>query len=436
MAEKLKIGITGPISEVNFGDYAMLINNVYDIGVKDITVFSYNKGFSEKIIKDYCGSFNINTVEIKLRALNRTLNDENESPSLPKVGFLPFNPPTDTPLDILFRLENIEEIRQSINDIDILIVNGGGYFNHLWNNSLWRSDMLKKIIAPMLIASQMNKKIVFTGNGFGPFDQSEEFFNYTFNYLNNTTYAVRDRMYSSGYLKKLNINKDEIKFVPDDLYLINSKLLKLPTHNIIDFEKVGKYIVIETYFSLEEIKNYIGELKDFSEKIFRRYGLSIVFLPFDLHRGGMWQGEYLSEELNNFYLCDLNNTGYLPIQDASQIIRNAELVICTRYHAMVLSVGAGVPVVNTIKKVCDDHRYYFNKNYGLLEYAFEGLQFNEMDFMKIDFIDTLKYLEENIMSVINSQKRLYKSNQYQENKEQLMKIRKEYISNIALRNIL
>lgn len=437
MRDDLRIGITGPISEINFGDYAMFVNNVYDIGIKNITVFSYNKGFSEIILKDYCKSYDVKSVEVKLLDSNQMT----ESPSelikdKLKVGFLPFNPPTDTPLDILFRVENLEEIKNHIENIDVLLVNGGGYFNHLWNNSLWRSDMLKKIIVPMLIASQKNKEIIFTGNGIGPFDQSEEFFNYIFNYLKNTTYAVRDRMYSGGYLRKIGIDNNKVHFIPDDLYVINDALIKLPTHDMVDFHKVGKYIVLEMYYPLEEIKNYIKELRDFSDKLYKNYGLSIIFIPFDFQRGGMWQGEYLSSELRNFYLCDLNLTGYLPIQDAHQIIKNAELVVCTRYHAMVLAVGAGVPVINTIKKVCDDHRYYFNKNYGLLEYAFEGLEFNVMDFMKINFIDTLKFLQENLVEVIKVQKELYNSDHYKDNKENLLSIRREYLSKIYVRSLL
>ncbi|QSX05295.1 polysaccharide pyruvyl transferase family protein [Sedimentibacter sp. zth1] len=431
MRENLRIGITGPISEINFGDYAMFINNIYDIDIKNITVFSYNKGFSEIILKDYCEGYDVKTVEVKLYASNK-IDDElsEEEKNKPKVGFQPFNRPTDTPLDILYRVENLEEIREYVDNIDMLVVNGGGYFNHLWNNSLWRSDMLKKIIVPMLIANQKKKKIFFTGNSFGPFDLSEEYFNYIFNYLKNTTYAVRDRMYSTGYLSRLNIDKNNINFIPDDLFIINDSLLKLPTHNMVDFSRIGKYIVLEVYYSLEEIKNYIKELKSFNESIYLKYGLSIVFIPFDFKRGGMWQGEYLSKELSNFYLCDLNLTGYLPIQDAYQIIKNAELVICTRYHAMVLSVGAGVPVINTIKKVCDDHRYYFNKNYGLLEYVFEDLEFNEMDFIRTDFPTTLKYLEENLLDVIRIQKSLYETVQYNSNKDNLKKTRFNYLKKI------
>lgn len=395
----------------------------------DVTIFSYNKGFSEVILKDYCEAYDIKVVEVKLSAKEMCSNKGHRV----KVGFQPFNPPTDTPLDILFRIENLDEIQVAIRDIDVLIVNGGGYFNHLWNNSLWRSDMLKKIIAPMLIAAQQKKKVFYTGNSFGPFDSSEEFFHYIFNYVKNATYAVRDRIYSSRYLSSLGIEKSNISFVPDDLFFINEKILSLPLHEMVDEAGIGKYMVLEAYYPMDEIKEYTEQLKAFSESIYSKYGLSIIFIPFDVKTGGVWQGEYLNNVLNNFYLCSLNSVGYLPIQDAYHIIKNAELVLCTRYHAMVLAIAAGVPVINTIKKVCDDHRYYFNKNYGILEYAFEGLQFNEMDFIKVDFPQTLKYLEENLLDIIRVQNELYHSTQYVENKKWLKKIRFEHLEKITAR---
>ena len=432
MNEKQKIAITGPMSEVNFGDYAMLINNIYDMRIKNITIFSYNKVFSDRIIKDYCRDFSIKAVEVKLFDIDRDKLLKKQKTEKPRVGFLPFNYPTDTPLDILYRIENLEEIRETLKDIDVLIVNGGGYFNHLWNNSLWRSDMLRKIVAPIIIANQLKKKIIFTGNGFGPFDQSEEFFNYLFNYLNNVTFAVRDRMYSEGYLKRINIDSNKIHFIPDDLYCINDEILKLETNNMLDFDKIGRYLVMEIYYPLEEIKEYILEFKRFSENIYKKYNVSIVFIPFDFQRGGMWQGEYLKKNLENFFLYDINKTGYLPIQDLHKIINNSELVLCTRYHAMVLAIGSGVPVVNMVKKVCDDHRYYFNKNYGLLEYAFEGINFNEMDFLKINFLDTLKYIEDNFMEITEKQKKLYNSYEYNANKERLRQTRMKYLERIKL----
>lgn len=422
MSKKQRIGVTGPLSEVNFGDYAMFVNNFYDLSADEITIFSYNKGFSQKIVNDYLNNMNITNIEVKL-AEKKKIQEELK----PKVGFLPFNSPTDTPIDILYRVENIDEIRDAVSKIDIMIVNGGGYFNHLWNNSLWRSDMLKKIIAPILIANQMNKEIYFTGNGIGPFDQSEEFFNFIFNYLRNTTYAVRDRLYSEKYLQKIGVSNDNIKFIPDDLYFINEEILNRPISDAERLLSIGKYVLLELYYPLDEIKKYESSIKQFCENIYKNHGLSVVFVPFDFERGGTWQGEYLSEKLSNFYLYDLSRSGYLPIQDIYSLIKNAELVICNRYHALVLAVSTGVPVVNILKKVCDDHRYYFNKNYGLLEYSFEGLNFNEMDFLHLSLEECLKFVGQNLSSVIVNQKKLFSSSEYEQNKTKLKKKRKDYL---------
>lgn len=203
-------------------------------------------------------------------------------------------------------------------------------------------------------------------------------------------------MYSKGYLNRIGIENEKCEFVPDDLLLINSDILNLPKKRCSDIDKIGKYIVVEIYFPLEELEGIIEELKTFSNEIYNRYGYSIVFLPFDTNNGGMNQGSYLKDNLKHFYLYDISERGYLPIEDATHIIRKAEMVLCTRYHALVLSIGEGTPVLNMMKKVCNDHRYYFNKNYGLLQYAFEGIQFNEMDFIKNDFIKTLDLLKKRI----------------------------------------
>lgn len=144
----------------------------------------------------------------------------------------------------------------------------------------------------------------------------------------------------------------------------------------------------------------------------------------------MWQGEFLSKEIKEIQVYNLNKVGFLPIQDLVQIIENAELVICNRYHAFVLAISRGVPAINLIKKVCGDYRYYFNKNYGLLEYTFENMVFNEIDFLKIDMLETLENVENNLFKIIEKQKILFNSQQYKENKKQLKKLRENYIKQI------
>lgn len=428
MMKNMKIGITGPISESNFGDYAMFVNNIYDLNLKDIILFVYNEDVLAPICKDYLGQYNFEIQIISFLENNKIDNHLNDRISQ-KVGFQTFRFPTYTPLDILYSVSNLKEIEEKIDKIDILIVSGGGYFNHLWNNSLWRSSMLKKIMVPIILASKKNKKIFFTGNTMGPFDDSEEFFFYFFNYIKNAKFAVRDRIYSEKYLKRIGIDQTNIFFVPDDLFFINPLLLDKTNDNT-SFYKNEKYLVLELYYPLEKIKEYKDQIKDFCENIFLQYGLKVLFLPFDLERGGMWQGEYLRNEINNFYLHDLNEKGYLPIYEAVNIIEHAEFLIANRYHAAVMALSREVPFISLIKKVCDDHRYYFCKIYGLLEYTFDNLEFDEMDFIKYDLQDTLDYVQKNLYAIIEKQKRLYNSQQYKENKATLYNLRRNYLESI------
>ncbi len=67
----IKLGVTGPMSESNFGDYAMFINNLYDLKVSKIVAFSYNKGFSQKIINDYLQNYSIQNIEVILNNLEQ-----------------------------------------------------------------------------------------------------------------------------------------------------------------------------------------------------------------------------------------------------------------------------------------------------------------------------------------------------------------------------
>src|SRR5690606_38158704 len=98
------------MSEINFGDYAMVINNIYDLNIKNITLFTYNKGFSDLINKEYCNSFDINTIEVKLSPSTLVkLENNSDQSEKQRVGFLPFNFPTETPIDLLYRVENIDE---------------------------------------------------------------------------------------------------------------------------------------------------------------------------------------------------------------------------------------------------------------------------------------------------------------------------------------
>ncbi|MBZ4646705.1 MAG: hypothetical protein JG777_2194 [Clostridia bacterium] len=405
-----KIAFTGPFADVNFGDYAMLVNNIYDLDVRDIILFSYDDYFLNKIKNDYLNQFNVEITEVKLFD-NHNKGAENH---------------LITPIELLNKIKNYQEIAEKIEEADVLIVNGGGYFNGLWSKS-HRIERLTKIMAPILVANQQKKRIVFTGNSYGPFGEDADFFACFFNVLDNVTFGCRDNLYSPMWLKQIGVNDEKLKYLPDDLFLINNNILiQKQSHSIV----TQNYIVMETYLPLDFIKTNLEHFKNFSKKMFRKYGLSIVFLPFNLEHGGMHQAQFLNSVLDNYQFFDIAKKGYLPIQDAVEIIKGAELVVSTRYHALVIALAVGTPIISVLKDVMDDKRYYYNKNYGMLRQGLKGIPFDERYYLRLDYLDALDFIADNFNTIINLQNHNYNS-QYISNKEKLKLVRKNYLETIS-----
>ncbi|HBV76737.1 MULTISPECIES: polysaccharide pyruvyl transferase family protein [Vibrio] len=234
----MKIAITGPLADKNLGDYGMFINNIYDLSSEhEYTVFSYNSDFVKSLKQDFLSDFNLDFVDVDLK------QKEQKKPSiLDKVKKLRRQilsldrKKYPTPLEIINRCENFDEIKNKIIESDVLVVSGGGYFNDLWYN--WkRSDDLFKIIIPIIFASYLKKKIVFTANGYGPFDDSSSFYSMIFSEAKGAYFGCRDEKLSPLYLSDIGVYKYEK--LPDDLYLIHDNLL-----NSNKSKCYGDYIII------------------------------------------------------------------------------------------------------------------------------------------------------------------------------------------------
>lgn len=408
---KKKIAFTGPFADVNFGDYAMLVNNIYDLDAKDVTLFSYDDVFLSRIQNDYLNKFNVEIVEVKLHK-----KSGNETVSCASI----------TPIELLHKVENYQEIVARLEDIDVLIVNGGGYFNGLWSMP-HRIERLTKIIIPILIANRLGKEIFFTGNSYGPFEQDANFFTCFFGVLENTTLGCRDNLYSPMWLKQIGVDDKKLKYIPDDLFVVNESLLnKSRVHAIL----AKKYIVMETYLPLDFIKSNLDFFKNFSERLFNKYGLAIVFLPFNLGHGGLDQAEYLASVFTNYEYFDISKCGYLPIQDTFEIIRNAELVISTRYHAFVVALSVGTPAISVLKDVMNSKSYYYNKNYGMLKQVLKDIAFDERYYLRLDYLDAIDFVAENFTSIVEFQRRNYNAT-YVLNKNNLNTIRKNFLKCFA-----
>lgn len=409
MLEKRKIGFTGPFADVNFGDYAMVVNNIYDLEINDIVLFSYDSPFLNTIKEDYLSDFNINIVDVKFKD---KFNIAEES----KTKIL-------TPIDILHNLSNYDEIASALSELDVLVVNGGGYFNSLWSMP-HRIERLSKIIAPILVANNLNKKIVFTGNSYGPFTDDAEFFGCTFNALKNSVIGSRDNLLSLMWASQIGIDKDKIEFIPDDFFIVNEKLISKDLRRPINLDR---YIVMETYLPIDFIENNIELFKKFSQNIYQNYGLSILFLPFNLKHGGMDQALYFESTLSNYTYFDIDSIGYLPIEDATELIKKAELVISSRYHALVVAVSVGTPIISVLKDVLGDKRYYYNKNLGMLNQALNGIDFDERDYLRLDYLEALDFISEHFEHITSVQRNNY-NYLYEKNMENLKQKRESFLN--------
>lgn len=408
-----KIGFVGPYSTANFGDWAMLVNNIYDLNYKNIVVFTYNPMFPKRSLEEYCQDFNVKYVEVKLKNEIETM----KNCEMKDKQFI-------TPLEVLMKLNNTNEVYDAIEDIDILVISGGGWLNHFWTE---RIEKVYKMMIPIYVARQKQKKIVFTANGIGPFDETREFYRYFFGYIKNANIAIRDNLYSMSHLLEVGIEKENVCCIPDDLYLINSRLLSKEPHKHIQQKD---YIVMETFYPLEKLKQYKERLINFSKIMYKKYGLSIVLLPYDLVQYGADQAKYLHSILDKSELFNIDDIGYLPIQDAYRIIKNAKMMITSRYHGLVLSLNAETPVIFRLYKRKNDIRYSYNKGLGMLRMAFDGIKFCETDYLQYDFLEILDNVENNLQQIISNQRNIYSNPIYRKNKVKLKEFRHKYLRNL------
>lgn len=419
----MKVGFVGPFGDSNLGDYGMLINNIYDINVKDISVFTYNIPLISKLALKYLKDYNLDLCEVNLVSEKDSQETQNC-----KECTIEYNCYPDTPFEILKRVRNYQEIFNEIKKIDVLVVNGGGYFNHLWNAKHRRKRLLS-IMAPILIASQLKKKIVFMGNSYGPFDNSINFFGNFFNYIDNCLIASRDEVYSRSELRKVGFDKP-VHYLPDDMYFLNDRLNH---QNCQSLTLPDKYIVLELYSPISEIEANIKILSQFITAMKRTHGCDVVFLPFGIDYGGEIQGRMIAKSFNNINIHDISEHGYLDIYEANFIIKNAEFIVCNRYHAFLLAIANNVPVLHFLRNVCGDKRYYFNKSYGLLKNIFRNQIFNETDFFESSLFEAMERCINEYSEILTKQKCLFNSKKIKQEMI-LQNNRIKYIKNNILNN--
>lgn len=366
-----RVGFTGPFSDANLGDYGMLINNILDLSdeVESFAIFSYDTTFVTQLDADYFGDISVTVSEVVL-----------DSSMVERVaqGY------EASPFELLQSVENYEELRQAIGALDVLVVNGGGFFNELWCQP-HRIGKLLSIIVPLLIADEVGIRVVFSGNGFGPFGDRSRPIRAMLTTLTSATYFVRDRVGSMAELRQMGVSPAHIHFVPDDLFIASEKLPSahggvLPSR---------RYVVFETYHSIKYLEQNRDKIAEFAGAV-EAQGYSVVVMPFYAGRGGGEQATWLASNFG-WYQIELDD-GYLGLGRAREVIANAEFVIADRYHAIVLALANGVPSIHSLRPVLGSRSYYYRKSRGILDTALRGASLRLRDHMTSSPVDSLERL--------------------------------------------
>lgn len=408
------VGFTGPFGDANFGDYAMLVNNMYDISPKESIIFTYNDELLSLLKNDYLKKFNFEECIVDI--------DYGFNPKFGKDYVVEYDDYCETPLEIIARAKNLNEIRRYVSKIDILIVNGGGYFNHIWN-AKHRKKRLYSILTPILIANEMNKKIIFAGNTYGPFDKSDKFFCSFFCSLHNVEYYSRDDVYSINWLRQLGID-EKIKLIPDDLYFVNNNIQKKKE---IRYEK---YIVLELYASINDINKLIEDIKSLVDCMMEKYNCNVVLVPLDKEYGGEIQSEMIKNKINQVEYFDFGNNKYRKIEDIINLVSNAEFVLCQRYHMFVFAMANKTPAIHILKDVCGDKRYYYTKSMGLLKQLFANTGFEQDKYMVNNISNGITFLLNEFEDIKAYQNEMFIK--VKDNEIKMRKNRNDFIKRLGL----
>lgn len=409
----MNIGFIGPFGDSNFGDYAMLINDVMDINEKKITIFTYDSNNTKNICDFYLKNYEIEFVQIDIEKPNIQYS---------KNYVVEYNDYPFIPMEMYEKIINRDEIFNKISKIDKLVVIGGGYFNHLWN-AKHRQNKLLSIMSVILKANELNKPIYFLGNTYGPFLKSEEMFRLFFSSLNTAKIATRDNVYSPVWLKT--ISDIDLHLLPDDLYFLNN-VFKTKLEKKIN----TRYIILEVYYSMKELEENIQYYKEFVDNIKYKYNLDVVFLPFDTKYGGEYQGKYLDSKIDNLKYFHIQNGHFLKIEDTLNLVKNAELVICNRYHLFVFSIANNVPVVQILKDVLGNKSYYYTKSKGVLEQIFNNCYYNEELFMTLNPNECFDKVISDLKNILNEQRKLFTNPIKLINENVMLENRKNFLNDI------
>lgn len=413
-----KIALFGATACNDFGDYAMLINNIrlihnLDKNVK-FKVFSYNIDNTASNLENNLGDI-IKEVNIEVVAdltkkfsfIEKVLNKLGKL--VRKINFYKIKY-WDKVWKESYRgkLNNINSsFIKDLSECDKVIFIGGGYIQNSW-----MLDNIK-FMTEINCAYHLKKKIYFLGNTIGPIDKFENYVSKSMQFVSSI--MVRD---NSLFSKKNLIGmkyKNVIVKGPDDLLFIeknNGEGIHYNNEN---------YIVIEVMPWINRAKSgekcILDSIVKFCDFITGTTNQNIIFINF--YKNEIETENYISyissmvgDKTRISKINSIDNIYFI-----NDVYKNCNFSLSFRYHPVVLALANSKPCIGVIT---DDDGYYYSKFGGAISNM--GLDIDKLT-MKLDDL--------NIDNLINSYKKIINNFEINADKfAELKKIREDYIIDI------
>ena len=353
----MKIGFYGATGSWDFGDYAMMVHNIQEIWKladdSEFYVFTPDKYITLQVLVD-------NLIDIKKINKIHVVNE-------PRFLMSKIAKVADRVSFRLFKYHFIyaeeyeafckgddislpDDFKETINNIDILLFNGGGYLQHSWNISNF-------IFATAIkYARSCGKPVFFLGNSIGPMKSYDSVIRGIVHDIsrimirdgNNYTKKLLDKY---GYNNYIN-GPDDLTFV-NDVYQCESQYQNYVIVEVmmwIDCAKRGRQYI------LEELLKLIDYINDSGKKV--------VLVSFD-------HTDTLATECINYlhYHACHKESIFKIINIASMyemfgLYRYCDFSISFKYHPVILALGSNKPFIGII---CDNDGYYEGKLKGACE---------------------------------------------------------------------
>jgi polysaccharide pyruvyl transferase WcaK-like protein len=288
--------------------------------------------------------------------------------------------------------EDLKNHLELVREHDLVHISGGGNLNSYFPIQLYARALL------MLLAGVLDKPILVTGQTIGPLADSADHAAARRALDAAHVITVRDRDFSMAWLKELGVCHPQVHVGLDDAFFLEAA----PSSALESFglrEKPGRapLRVGVSVHSGDEDARLLGALAQALDELARRIPIEVYFIPHVIVNQDARHDVPFMHGISTRLRAEVPQRAITsqdlmehpePVKErlVKALTGAMDLVIATRYHALVFAIGSGVPVLALF-----GGEYQRAKSLGLLEIVFEDRARDYAVDVSQDFSEELVY---------------------------------------------